>query len=107
MAVTKAASLNVGDVGQAFKKIRERLVGQEIVLLIEDVALIQGVRRDLLDAIIEVGVVQGEEKYATVRTLMAVTPKLLQRTTTRDLPSSRGGVLAQLSGGRRSQSRTG
>jgi hypothetical protein len=74
VAVTKAASLNVGDVGQAFKKIRERLVGQEIVLLIEDVALIQGVRRDLLDAIIEVGVVQGEEKYATVRTLMAVTP---------------------------------
>lgn len=74
VAVTKAASLNVGDIGQAFKKIRERLVGQEIVLLIEDVALIQGVRRDLLDAIIEVGVVRGEEKYASVRTLMAVTP---------------------------------
>ncbi len=74
VAVTKAASLNVGDVGHAFKRIRERLVGQEILLLVEDVALIQGVRRDLLDAIIEVGVVQGEEKYATVRTLMAVTP---------------------------------
>ena len=74
VAVTKAASLNVGDVGQAFKKIREKLVGQEIVLLVEDVALIQGVRRDLLDAIIEVGVVQGVAKYATVRTLMAVTP---------------------------------
>ncbi|MFW6600442.1 protein DpdH [Propionibacteriaceae bacterium Y2011] len=74
VAVTKAASLNVGDVGHAFKKIRERLVGQEILLLVEDVALIQGVRRDLLDAIIEVGVVRGEEKYATVRTLMAVTP---------------------------------
>ncbi len=74
VAVTKAASLNVGDVGQAFKRIRERLVGQEIVLLIEDVALIQGVRRDLLDAIVEVGVIQGVEKYATVRTLMAVTP---------------------------------
>ena len=65
VAVTKAASLNVGDVGHAFKKIRERLVGQEILLLVEDVALIQGVRRDLLDAIIEVGVVRGEEKYAT------------------------------------------
>jgi hypothetical protein len=74
VAVTKAASLNVGDVGHAFKKIREKLVGQEIVLLIEDVALIQGVRRDLLDAIVEVGVVQGVEKYAAVRTLMAVTP---------------------------------
>lgn len=73
VAVTKAASLGVGDVGQAFKKIREKFVGQEIVLLIEDVALIQGVRRDLLDAIVEVGVVQGEERYATVRTMMAVT----------------------------------
>ena len=72
-AVTKAASLNVGDVSQAFKRIREKFVGQEIVLLIEDVALIQGVRRDLLDAIVEVGVVQGVEKYATVRTMMAVT----------------------------------
>lgn len=74
VAVSKAASLNVGDLGQAFKKIRAKLAGQEIVLLIEDVALIQGVRRDLLDAIIEVGVVRGHEKYATVRTLMAVTP---------------------------------
>jgi hypothetical protein len=74
VAVTKAASLGVGDVSQAFKKIREKLVGEEIVLLIEDVALIQGVRRDLLDAIVEVGVVQGIERYATVRTMMAVTP---------------------------------
>lgn len=73
VAVTKAASLGVGDVSQAFKKIRENLVDQEIVLLIEDVALIQGVRRDLLDAIVEVGVVQGEQRYATVRTMMAVT----------------------------------
>jgi hypothetical protein len=73
VAVTKAASLGVGDVSQAFKRIREKLVGEEIVLLIEDVALIQGVRRDLLDAIVEVGVVQGRERYATVRTMMAVT----------------------------------
>lgn len=74
VAVMKAASLAVGDIGQAFNKIREKLVGDEIILLIEDVALIQGVRRDLLDAVIEVGVVQGVERYATVRTLMAVTP---------------------------------
>ncbi len=77
-AVTKAASLNVGDISQAFKRIREKFVGHEIVLLIEDVALIQGVRRDLLDAIVEVGVVQGIEKYATVRTMMAVTPGYYQ-----------------------------
>lgn len=74
IAVMKAASLAVGDIGQAFKKIREKLVGSEIILLVEDVALIQGVRRDLLDAMIEVGVIQGVERYATVRTMMAVTP---------------------------------
>lgn len=74
IAVTKAASLNVGDLNQAFNKIRERLLGKEIVLLIEDVALIQGVRRDLLDAIVQPGVVNGVEKYATLRTMLAVTP---------------------------------
>lgn len=74
LAVTRAASLNVGDLGRAFRKIREKLVGQEIILLIEDVALIQGVRRDLLEAIVESGTDQGKEKYATVRTMMAVTP---------------------------------
>lgn len=73
LAVMRAANLGVGDIQRAFMKIREQLVGEEIILLIEDFALIQGVRRDLLDAIVEVGVVQGQEKYATVRTLMAVT----------------------------------
>ncbi|GAC86132.1 hypothetical protein GP2_055_00150 [Gordonia paraffinivorans NBRC 108238] len=72
-AVTKAANLNVGDVSSAFKKLRENLVGHEIILLIEDIALIQGVRRDLLDAIVEVGVIQGEERLASVRTMLAVT----------------------------------
>lgn len=73
LAVMRAANIGVGNIQRAFMKIREQLVGEEIILLIEDFALIQGVRRDLLDAIIEVGVVQGQEKYATVRTLMAVT----------------------------------
>lgn len=73
VAVTRSANLGTGDVYRAFMEIRRRLVGQEILLLIEDVALIQGVQRDLLDAIVEVGVVQGELKYATVRTMLAVT----------------------------------
>ena len=105
VAVTKAASLNVGDIGQAFKKIRERLVGQEIVLLIEDVALIQGVRRDLLDAIIEVGVVQGNGEVRLSPYPDGCHSQLLQRTTTRDLPSARRGVFGDLSGRRRPQSR--
>jgi len=73
-AVMRAANLGVGSVQQAFMAIREQFVGEEIVLLIEDFVLIQGIRRDILDAIIEVGTVGGNERYATVRTLMAVTP---------------------------------
>ncbi|RZS64544.1 hypothetical protein EV187_2931 [Agromyces ramosus] len=73
VAVMRAANLGVGSVQNAFMALREHLVGQEIVLLIEDFALIQGIRRDLLDAIVEVGTVGGTEKYAPVRTMMAVT----------------------------------
>lgn len=73
VAVMRAANLGVGSIQDAFMALRAHLVGQEIVLLIEDFALIQGIRRDLLDAVIEVGTVGGVEKYAPVRTLMAVT----------------------------------
>lgn len=74
VAVMKATSLGVGRVQQAFLEIREQLAGkQEIVLLIEDFALIQGVQRDLLDAIVESSAtVQGKQR-APIRTLMAVT----------------------------------
>ncbi|QCO97300.1 ATP-binding protein [Arthrobacter sp. 24S4-2] len=73
VAVMRAADLGVGTVQRAFMTLREKLVGQEIILLVEDFAIIQGIKRDLLDAIIEVGTVAGVEKYATVRTMMAVT----------------------------------
>lgn len=73
VAVTRAVGLGVGDVAQAFLQMRANLLDDEIILLIEDVALIQGVRRDLLDAIIEPGEDQGVRKFATVRTMMAVT----------------------------------
>ena len=73
VAVTRAVGLGVGDVAQAFLQMRANLVDDEIILLIEDVALIQGVRRDLLDAIVEPGEDKGVRKYATVRTMMAVT----------------------------------
>lgn len=72
-AVMEAANIGVGSIQKAFLALREQLVGQEIVLLIEDFALIQGIRRDLLEAIIQVSRVDGVDRYATVRTMMAVT----------------------------------
>lgn len=73
VAVMRAAQLGVGDINKAFLELRKELVGQEIILLIEDFVQIQGVRRDVLTAIIEPGVIEGVQKYATVRTLLAVT----------------------------------
>jgi hypothetical protein len=74
VAVMQATSLGVGRVYDAFLEIRRALAGKkEIVLLVEDFALVQGVQRDLLDAITETGEREGAQVLAPVRTLMAVT----------------------------------
>jgi hypothetical protein len=82
VAVMEATNLGVGRVSKAFLEIRRALAGKkEIVLLVEDFALVQGVQRDLLDAITETGERGGVETYAPVRSLMAVTSGYF-----RDLP---------------------
>ncbi len=54
VAVMEATNLGVGRIYKAFLEIRRLLAGKkEIVLLVEDFALVQGVQRDLLDAITE------------------------------------------------------
>ena len=75
VAVTNAGNIGSGRLQSALLKIRREFArqGKEIILLIEDFALIQGIQRDLLDAIIEVGERDGRVVMAPVRTLMAVT----------------------------------
>lgn len=75
LAAMNAMNLGVGRLQQAMLEVRRELArqGREIVLLIEDFALIQSVQRDLLDAIIETGVRDGRTQLAPIRTLMAVT----------------------------------
>jgi hypothetical protein len=75
VAVTNAANIGTGRLQNAMLDIRREFArqGKEIVLLIEDFALIQGIQRDLLDAVIEVGERDGRTVLAPVRTLMAVT----------------------------------
>lgn len=75
IAVMKAANLGVGRLHEAFLAIRRALAedGQEIVLLVEDFALVQGIQRDLLDAILETGERAGQTVLAPIRTLLAVT----------------------------------
>jgi hypothetical protein len=81
VAVMTATNLGVGRLQRAMLELRAELAkqGQEIVLLIEDFALVQGVQRDLLDAIIEPGVREGRQVLAPIRTLMAVTSGFFDR----------------------------
>lgn len=74
-AIKGAANLGAGRLLDAMKQVREEYhrQGKEIVLLIEDFALIQGVQRDLLDAVVEAANREGETTLAPIRTLMAVT----------------------------------
>ncbi|MEV5412981.1 protein DpdH [Thermopolyspora sp. NPDC052614] len=76
VAVMNATNMGVGRLQNAMIDIRKEFARrrQEIVLLIEDFALIQGIQRDLLESIIEVGVRDGSEVLAPIRTLLAITP---------------------------------
>ncbi|GAA2505956.1 hypothetical protein GCM10010406_48220 [Streptomyces thermolineatus] len=74
-SVQATSSLGGGRILDAMKKVREIYArqGKEIILLVEDFALIQGVQRDLLDAITETSQREGRTVLAPMRTLMAIT----------------------------------
>ncbi|MCC5479048.1 protein DpdH [Streptomyces barringtoniae] len=74
-AVKRVASLGAGRLQDAMLQVRREYArkGKEIILLIEDFALIQGVQKDLLDAVIEAANRYGGTTLAPIRTLMAVT----------------------------------
>jgi hypothetical protein len=74
-AVRNACQLGTGRLYAAMLQVRQEYArqGKEIILLVEDFALIQGVQRELLDAITEPAVREGTVKYAPIRTLLAVT----------------------------------
>ncbi|WP_327229968.1 protein DpdH [Streptomyces murinus] len=74
-AIKGAANLGAGRLLDAMTAVREEYhrQGKEIVLLIEDFALIQGVQGDLLDAVVEAANREGKTTLAPIRTLMAVT----------------------------------
>ncbi|MGW9400208.1 protein DpdH [Streptomyces sp. NPDC055642] len=74
-AVKRVASLGAGRLQDAMLQVRREYArkDKEIILLIEDFALIQGVQKDLLDAVIEAANRYGSTTLAPIRTLMAVT----------------------------------
>ncbi|MFC4034627.1 protein DpdH [Streptomyces polygonati] len=74
-AVNRSFNLGMGRLLEAMTLVREEYhkQGKEIILLIEEFALIQGVQRDLLDALVEAAHREGTTILAPIRTLMAVT----------------------------------
>ncbi|GII65351.1 hypothetical protein Skr01_54360 [Sphaerisporangium krabiense] len=84
-AVKSASNIGVGRLVQAMLEVRKTYAkqGKEIILLVEDFALIQGVQRELLEALTEAATREGRQRYASMRTLMAVTTGYF-----RDLPET-------------------
>ncbi|MFE4869464.1 protein DpdH [Streptomyces sp. NPDC056682] len=84
-AINRSFNLGMGRLLEAMTLVREEYhrQGKEIILLIEDFALIQGVQKDLLDAIVEAAHREGSTRLAPIRTLMAVTTGYF-----RDLPET-------------------
>ncbi|MGW4623765.1 protein DpdH [Streptomyces sp. NPDC004592] len=95
-SVQATSSLGGGRVLDAMKKVREIYAqqGKEIVLLVEDFALIQGVQGDLLDAITETSQREGRTALAPMRTLMAITSGYFH-----DLPETAGTRIEASTGG--------
>ncbi|GGT34986.1 hypothetical protein GCM10010207_38880 [Streptomyces atratus] len=95
-SVQATSSLGGGRVLDAMKKVREIYAqqGKEIVLLVEDFALIQGVQGDLLDAITETSQREGRTVLAPMRTLMAITSGYFH-----DLPETAGTRIEASTGG--------
>jgi hypothetical protein len=67
-----------------FKKVRAGLLreGKELVLLLEDFAMLGGIQQQLLDAVTDSALgSQGEQKYCVMRTAIAVTEGRLDEAT--------------------------
>jgi len=67
-----------------FKKVRAGLLkeGKELVLLVEDFAMLGGIQKQLLDAVTDSALgPQGEQKYCVMRTAIAVTEGRLDEAT--------------------------
>ncbi|WP_027944769.1 protein DpdH [Amycolatopsis taiwanensis] len=79
-AVKRTFNMGAGSMVSAMEEVRREYArqGREIILLVEDFALIQGMQRELLDAMIEPARREGVEVLARIRTLLAVTTGYFQ-----------------------------
>ncbi|MFG2813840.1 protein DpdH [Streptomyces sp. NPDC048410] len=95
-AVQELSSLGGGRLLGAMQRVREIYArqGKEIILLVEDFALIQGVQGDLLDAITETSQRDGKTALAPMRTLMAITSGYFH-----DLPETAATRISTSTGG--------
>lgn len=74
-AIAEVIGLKSGDLQRIMLELRRLLLahGRELVILIEDFAILQGVQRELLEAIVEAPTRGGERVLCNIRVAMAVT----------------------------------
>jgi hypothetical protein len=74
-AITEVVGLKSGDLQRILLELRRLLLVEqrELVILIEDFAILQGVQRELLEAIVEAPTRGGERVLCNIRVAMAVT----------------------------------
>ena len=74
-AIAPLAKPQNTSLSKLFYEVRRQLLSdeRELVLLVEDFAVLAGVQKALLDAIIMEGVVGGKQEACTIRTALAVT----------------------------------
>jgi gas vesicle protein len=74
-AIAPLATPQDTSLAELFYDVRRQLLadGRELVLLVEDFAVLAGVQKALLDAIIREGEVGGKREACTIRTALAVT----------------------------------
>lgn len=89
VAIRSLIGVQTDQLGVLFQRVRLLLgtEGKELILLIEDFSVLQGIQRELLDALLVPAMQQGERRFCPLRTAMAVTDgyflKLLSTVQTR------------------------
>lgn len=80
-SISHLATPSDTSLSELFYEIRKALLneGRELVLLVEDFAVLAGVQQALLDAMIRQGVVNGKNEACIIRTALAVTDGYFER----------------------------
>lgn len=80
-AIRRTYGLRTNELRDLINDLRRQLLaeGKELILLIEDFAVLQAIQGELLDALLEDTVREGKQELCTIRTALAVTSGYFDR----------------------------